>query len=108
MSATTLLVLAADQAPPRTALGAEVRAEAAVGGTVLLVTNTSSTNWTDVTFTLNGIFIARQAALTAGRSHHACRSTAFAKAGWPGNARPGIWSPRRWPSTASRASFKPR
>ncbi len=43
--------------------GAEVRSETPVGGTVLLVTNTSDTDWTDITFTLNGVYIARQAAL---------------------------------------------
>lgn len=44
-------------------LGAEVRSETPVGGTVLLVTNTSDTDWTDITYTLNGEYIARQANL---------------------------------------------
>src|ERR1700723_2186959 len=49
-------------------LGAAVRAESAIGGTMLLITNSSDEDWTDVTYTLNGIYIARQAAL-AHRDH---------------------------------------
>jgi hypothetical protein len=50
-------------------LGADVKAENAVGGTVLLVTNAGTDAWTDITYTLNGLYIARAAEL--GPSDHA-------------------------------------
>ena len=68
-------------------LGAEVRTKTPVGGTVLLVTNTSDTSWTDVTYTLNGVYIARQAALAA-HDHASLPLKRFRKGGAAGKHPP--------------------
>jgi hypothetical protein len=68
-------------------LGAEVRAETPIGGTVLLVTNTSDTAWTDVTYTLNGVYVARQAAL-APHDHASLPLKRFRKGGAAGKHPP--------------------
>jgi hypothetical protein len=64
-------------------LGADVRAEAAVGGSVLLITNTSTDAWTDITYTLNGLYIARQAELAPG-DHTSLPIKRFRKGGAAG------------------------
>jgi len=68
-------------------LGAEVRAETPIGGTVLLVTNTSDTAWTDITYTLNGVYVARQAALAA-HDHDSLPIRRFRKGGAAGKHPP--------------------
>ncbi len=68
-------------------LGAEVRAETPVGGTVLLVTNTSDTPWTDITYTLNGAYIARRAGLEA-HDHESLALKRFRKGGVAGKHPP--------------------
>jgi hypothetical protein len=68
-------------------LGADVRAEAAVGGTVLLITNTSTDAWTDITYTLNGLYLARQAELGPG-DHASIPLKRFRKGGAAGKHAP--------------------
>ena len=68
-------------------LGADVRAEAAVGGNVLLITNTSTDSWTDITYTLNGLYIARQAELGPG-DHASVPLKRFRKGGAAGKHAP--------------------
>ena len=68
-------------------LGADVRAETPIGGTVLLVTNTSDTAWTDITYTLNGVYVARQAALAA-HDHDSLPIRRFRKGGAAGKHPP--------------------
>ncbi len=75
------------------ALGAEVRAEMAVGGPVLLVTNTSGTPWTDVTYTLNGLYVYRQAALDPG-GHLTVPVGRFRKGGTGGRHAPRDLEPK--------------
>jgi hypothetical protein len=61
---TVLLVFGGHSKSNR--LGAEVRAESTVGGPILFLTNSSGSRWTDITYTLNGAFIYRQATLASG------------------------------------------
>lgn len=68
-------------------LGADVRAEAAVGGNVLLITNTSTNPWTDITYTLNGLYVARQAELGPG-DHASLPIKRFRKGGAAGKHAP--------------------
>lgn len=68
-------------------LGADVRAEVAIGGTVLLISNTSATSWTDITYTLNGLYLARAAALTSG-DHATLPLKRFRKGGVAGKRVP--------------------
>ena len=86
---TSILTVAAVAWAGRTQnkLGATVRAETAIGGTVLLVTNTSDTAWTDITYTLNGMYIARQAALEPN-DHASLPIKRFRKGGAAGKHPP--------------------
>jgi len=87
--ATSIVTVAAVAWAGRTQnqLGAEVRAETPVGGTVLLVTNTSDTAWTDITYTLNGVYVARQAAL-GPHDHASLPVKRFRKGGAAGKHPP--------------------
>jgi hypothetical protein len=74
-------------------LGAEVRAENAVGGPILFLTNSSGSRWTDITYTLNGAFIYRQAALASG-DHVALPVRRFRKGGVSGKRAPADTLPQ--------------
>jgi hypothetical protein len=74
-------------------LGAEVRAENAVGGPILFLTNSSGSRWTDITYTLNGAFVYRQAALAAG-DHVALPVRRFRKGGVSGKRAPADTMPQ--------------
>ncbi|HUB06442.1 MAG TPA: hypothetical protein VMB50_05555 [Myxococcales bacterium] len=74
-------------------LGADVRAEMAVGGPVLLITNNSSSRWTDVTYTLNDAYVYRQAALEAG-DHLTVPVGRFRKGGSGGRRAPRDTEPK--------------
>jgi CheY-like chemotaxis protein len=73
---------------PADKLGADVRAEMAVGGPVLLVTNNSSSRWTDITYTLNESYVYRQAVLEPG-DHKAIPVGRAARAARHGAEGPG-------------------
>ena len=74
-------------------LGADVRAEMAVGGPVLLVTNNSSSRWTDITYTLNESYVFRQAVLEPG-DHKAIPVGRFRKGGSGGRRAPRDLEPK--------------
>ena len=74
-------------------LGADVRAELAIGGPVLLVTNASSSPWTDVTYTLNGRYLYRQATLAPG-DHLTVAVGRFRNGGSAGKRAPRDLEPR--------------
>jgi hypothetical protein len=74
-------------------LGAEARAEQAVGGALLFVSNTSGSRWTDITYRLNDEFTYRQATLAAG-DHAALPVSRFRKGGITGNRAPQDLVPR--------------
>ena len=74
-------------------LGADVRAEMAVGGPVLLITNNGSSRWTDVTYTLNDAWVYRQAALEPG-DHLTVPVGRFRKGGSGGRRAPRDLEPR--------------
>jgi hypothetical protein len=68
-------------------LGAEVRAQQAVGGALIFVSNTSGSRWTDITYRLNDEYTYRQATLSAG-DHAALPVGRFRKGGITGNRAP--------------------
>lgn len=74
-------------------LGADIRAEMAVGGPVLLITNNSSSRWTDITYTLNDAYVYRQAALEPG-GHLAVAVGRFRKGGSGGRRAPRDLTPK--------------
>ncbi len=86
LSLVTVLAIALTGRPANQ-LGADVRTEAAVGGTVLLVTNTSADPWTDITYTLNGLYLARAAELGPG-DHASIPVRRFRKGGAAGKHAP--------------------
>jgi hypothetical protein len=75
-------------------LGAEVRAEQAVGGSLIFVTNTSGARWTDITYRLNDEYIYRQATLAPG-DHAALPVGRFRKGGITGPRAPPDISPKK-------------
>jgi hypothetical protein len=74
-------------------LGAEVRAEQAVGGALLFVSNTSDSRWTDITYRLNGDYTYRQATLAPG-DHAALPVGRFRKGGITGSRAPQDLAPQ--------------
>lgn len=74
-------------------LGADVRTEAAIGGTMVLITNSSTEAWTDITYTLNGVYLAREAALSPG-DHVAMPLKRFRKGGAAGKRAPRALVPQ--------------
>ncbi len=78
---------------PADKLGADVRAEMAVGGPVLLVTNNSSSRWTDITYTLNENYVFRQAVLEPG-DHKSIPVGRFRKGGSGGRRAPRDLEPK--------------
>ncbi len=79
--------------PATDRLGADVRAEMAVGGPVLLITNNSSSRWTDITYTLNGDYVFRQAGLEPG-DHKAIPVGRFRRGGAGGRRAPRDLEPK--------------
>src|ERR1700753_2503734 len=86
-------------------LGADVRAETPIGGTVLLVTNTSDTAWTDITYTLNGVYVARQAALGA-HDHGSLPIKRFRKGGVAGEHPPRDLAPQTSTTHCEQGQFQ--
>jgi len=86
-------------------LGAEVRAEQAVGGALLFVSNTSSSRWTDITYRLNDEFTYRQATLAAG-DHAALPVARFRKGGITGNRAPQDLVPRMLTSSCRQGTIE--
>ncbi|MHB8418627.1 MAG: hypothetical protein ACYDCL_11155 [Myxococcales bacterium] len=74
-------------------LGADVRAEMAIGGPVLLISNNGSSRWTDVTYTLNDAYVYRQAALEPG-DHLTVPVGRFRKGGSGGRRAPRDMEPK--------------
>ena len=86
-------------------LGAEVRAENAVGGPILFLTNSSGSRWTDITYTLNGAFVYRQAALSAG-DHVALPIRRFRKGGVSGKHAPADTVPQSLAVVCEQGRFE--
>jgi hypothetical protein len=86
-------------------LGAEVRAENAVGGPILFLTNSSGSRWTDITYTLNGAFVYRQAALSAG-DHVALPVHRFRKGGVSGKRAPADTVPQSLAVACAQGRFE--
>jgi hypothetical protein len=86
-------------------LGAEVRAENTVGGPILFLTNTSGSSWTDITYTLNGSYVYRQAALAAG-DHVALPVHRFRKGGVAGKRAPADTVPQTLAVACEQGSFE--
>jgi len=86
-------------------LGAVVRAENTVGGPILFLTNTSGSSWTDITYTLNGAYVYRQAALSAG-DHIALPVRRFRKGGVSGKRAPADTSPQTLAVACEQGQFE--
>jgi hypothetical protein len=86
-------------------LGAEVRAENTVGGPILFLTNTSGSSWTDITYTLNGTYVYRQAALPAG-DHVALPVRRFRKGGVAGKRAPADTVPETLAVACEQGRFE--
>lgn len=79
--------------PASDKLGAQVHTEPAIGGVVLLITNDSGSRWTDITYTLNGSYVYRQAALEPGE-HLTVQVNRFRKGGSGGRRAPRDLQPK--------------
>jgi hypothetical protein len=86
-------------------LGAEVRAENAVGGPILFLTNSSGSRWTDITYTLNGVFVYRQATLAPG-DHVALPVRRFRKGGVSGKRAPADTIPQSLAVACEEGQFQ--
>jgi len=86
-------------------LGAQVRAENTVGGPILFLTNTSGSSWTDITYTLNGTFVYRQASLQAG-DHVALPVRRFRKGSVSGKRAPADTVPHTLAVTCEQGRFE--
>lgn len=93
VSLATLAGVLAAGPPSGNSLGAEVRAELAIGGPVLLVTNSGPTAWMEVTYTLNGTYLYRQATLAPG-DHLTLPVGRFRKGSVAGQRAPRDLEPR--------------
>ncbi len=94
VSVTTVAAVALGGPSEGNHLGAQVRADLAIGGPVLLVMNGGSTAWTDVTYRLNGDYVYRQATLAPG-DHATLPVGRFRKGGAAGKRAPRDLEPRR-------------
>ncbi len=105
LSSLVTLVLVFGGHSKNNTLGAEVRVENTVGGPILFLSNTSGSSWTDITYTLNGDYVYRQAALSAG-DHIALPVHRFRKGGVAGKRAPADTLPEKLAVACEQGRFE--